>query len=240
MLTTFQSFNFIYLLPEYFLAFSVLTLTLFLSITTRTIQEKIAQRLVEPLVFTCMFIIFCVFLILISLKPTNILIYDAQFIFDQLSYFFQFFLLILVFVFFLIAQENLYILFYKKMEYILLFLGSLLGALLLVCSNDLLSIYLNVELMSLAFYCLAAARKKSSASTESGVKYFILGAFSSVFLLLGISFLYGICGTINLSELRLFLLCQSSSDPLFFQLEKAYLFLGISFFFKVSAAPFHF
>jgi len=134
----------------------------------------------------------------------------------------------------------LLIIFYKKAEYILLFLGALLGALMLVCSNDLLSIYLNIELMSLAFYCLAAARKKSSASTEAGVKYFLLGSFSSVFLLLGIVLIYGIYGTINLSELELLLLDQTENDLRFPLLEKAYMLIAVAFFFKTSAAPFHF
>jgi len=122
----------------------------------------------------------------------------------------------------------------------LLFLGALLGALMLVCSNDLLSIYLNIELMSLAFYCLAAARKKSAASTEAGVKYFLLGSFSSVFLLLGIALIYGLYGTINLSELELLLLDQTENDLRFPLLEKAYMLIAVAFFFKTSAAPFHF
>lgn len=64
-------------------------------------------------------------------------------------------------------------------------------------SNDLLTAYLSIELSSLAFYTLASFRKISSYSVESGIKYFVTGAVSSTFFLLGSSFIYGFTGSIN-------------------------------------------
>lgn len=240
MLSILNKSNFLFFLPEYFLGLAILCLILFVSIIMKLESEWHAKRVGLALIPTCMFVVFCTLLILSSIEVTNVLFYDTQFIFDYLARFMQVFLLILVFLFFSFSRDNLLIIFYKKAEYMLLFLGALLGALFLVCSNDLLAIYLNIELMSLAFYCLAAARKKSVASTEAGVKYFLLGSFSSVFLLLGIVLLYGTYGTVNLSELHLLLLDQQSDDELFPLLEKAYLLISLAFFFKVSAAPFHF
>lgn len=72
-----------------------------------------------------------------------------------------------------------------------------------MCScNDLLTAYLAIELSSLAFYILASFRKVSTYSVESGIKYFITGAISSAFFLLGSSFIYGAIGSINFDDFR--------------------------------------
>ena len=80
-------------------------------------------------------------------------------------------------------------------EYFLLLGLSLLGVLTIVQSNDLITLYLAIELQSLAFYVLASFKVYSNFSTEAGLKYFILGAFSSGILLLGSSLVYGFTGT---------------------------------------------
>jgi NADH:ubiquinone oxidoreductase subunit 2 (subunit N) len=87
-------------------------------------------------------------------------------------------------------------------EYILLILFSILGLFLLCSSNDLITAYLAIELQSLAFYILAAFKKNSTFSVESGLKYFILGAFSSSLFLFGSSLIYGISGTISFENFK--------------------------------------
>lgn len=82
------------------------------------------------------------------------------------------------------------------------FLFAILGILIMCSCNDLLTAYLAIELSSLAFYILASFRKVSVYSVESGIKYFIIGAISSAFFLLGSSFLYGAIGSINFSDFR--------------------------------------
>jgi NADH-quinone oxidoreductase subunit N len=84
-------------------------------------------------------------------------------------------------------------------EYLLITLFAVLGLMLLCSSNDLLTAYLAIELSSLASYVLASFRKTSNYSVESGLKYFITGAISSAFFLLGSSFIYGLTGSINFS-----------------------------------------
>jgi len=76
-------------------------------------------------------------------------------------------------------------------------------------SNDLLTAYLSIELSSLAFYILASFRKVSSYSVESGIKYFITGAVSSTFFLLGSSFIYGFTGSINFSDFFFLFECSA-------------------------------
>ena len=83
------------------------------------------------------------------------------------------------------------------------FLFAVLGILLMCSCNDLLLAYLAIELSSLAFYILASFRKLSAYSVESGIKYFIIGAISSAFFLLGSSFIYGAIGSVNFCDIRI-------------------------------------
>ena len=90
----------------------------------------------------------------------------------------------------------------NQYEYILMFLFAILGFFLLCSSNDLITAYLAIELQSLSFYVLAAFKKNSTFSVNAGLKYFILGAFSSSLFLLGSSFIYGFTGTLNFEDLK--------------------------------------
>ncbi|MGN6701639.1 MAG: NADH-quinone oxidoreductase subunit N, partial [Burkholderiaceae bacterium] len=85
-------------------------------------------------------------------------------------------------------------------EYYALSLFALLGQLVMVSGNNMLIIYLGVELMSLSTYALVALRRANSMSTEAAMKYFILGAMSSGFLLYGISMIYGATRSLNLTD----------------------------------------
>ena len=85
----------------------------------------------------------------------------------------------------------------QKFEYGALFLLSTLGMLMLISANDLIALYLGLELMSLALYVVAASNRDNVRSTEAGLKYFVLGALSSGMLLYGASLIYGFTGTVN-------------------------------------------
>jgi proton-translocating NADH-quinone oxidoreductase chain N len=130
-------------------------------------------------------------------------------------------------------------------EYFILILFSVFGLLCFIASFDLISMYISLEVQSLAFYILASLRKDSSFSTEAGLKYFILGAFSSGILLLGISFIYGVVGTTNFENLGKFFIGFDFfifSADIFDVNNRIILgiiciFIGILF--KLTAAPFH-
>ena len=92
----------------------------------------------------------------------------------------------------------------NNFEYVILISISVLGLLLLCSANDLLTAYLTIELHSIAFYIMAAFKRDSSYSIESGLKYFIIGALSSAFLLFGSSIIYGFTGTLLFDDLRMF------------------------------------
>ena len=130
-------------------------------------------------------------------------------------------------------------------EYLLILLFAVLGLMLLCSSNDLLTAYLSIELVSLSSYILAAFRKTSSYSAEAGVKYLVTGAISSAFFLLGSSFIYGASGTTNITDFWLIIsddgwfYPSSSSSLLEPFLEIGLAFVIFSLFIKLALAPFH-
>ena len=133
----------------------------------------------------------------------------------------------------------------NNFEYIVLVSISVLGLLLLCSSNDLITAYLAIELQSVAFYIMSAFKKTSGYSIESGLKYFIIGALSSTFFLLGSAIIYGFFGSLNFDDLQIF--CSLANLPLssvdshvFTFLYLGFFFLCVSLFIKLSIAPFHF
>jgi len=121
-------------------------------------------------------------------------------------------------------------------EFYVLALFALLGQMVMISGNNFLSIYLGLELMSLSLYALVALRRDHSMSTEAAMKYFILGALASGFLLYGISMLYGATGSLDLTEVA-----RRAADG---TIKPNILVFGIVFVvaglaFKLGAVPFH-
>lgn len=122
-----------------------------------------------------------------------------------------------------------------KFEYAILVLLATLGMMLMVSANDLMSLYIGLELQSLSLYVLAAIKRDDARSTEAGLKYFVLGALSSGMLLYGASLLYGFTGHTNLQEIVQVIAIEGRSIGLIFGL--VFLLAGVAF--KISAVPFH-
>ena len=124
----------------------------------------------------------------------------------------------------------------KNFEIPILFLFSTLGMMLMISSNNLMSMYLAIELQSLSLYVVAAIKRDSISSAESGVKYFILGALSSGILLYGFSLIYGFTGSMNFNEINSYLFKYKNLNlGLIFGL--VFVIVGLAF--KLSAVPFH-
>ncbi|MBK4734122.1 NADH-quinone oxidoreductase subunit NuoN [Noviherbaspirillum pedocola] len=121
-------------------------------------------------------------------------------------------------------------------EFYVMSLFALVGQMVMVSANNFLAIYLGLELMSLSTYALVALRRDHTASTEAAMKYFILGAMASGFLLYGISMLYGATGSLDLSEVaRVTASGTANHTVLVFGI--VFVVAGIAF--KLGAAPFH-
>ncbi len=122
-------------------------------------------------------------------------------------------------------------------EYYTLMFGMIIGMFMLISANDLILIYLSLELLSLSSYVLAGFIKLSSRSSEAALKYILYGAVSSGIMLFGISLLYGLTGSTNLYEINSYL--QSfTGNNLLIALSSILIFAGIGY--KISAVPFHF
>ena len=126
-------------------------------------------------------------------------------------------------------------------EYIILMILAVVGMMLVVSSYDLIAMYLAIELQSFCMYIIASFKRDSEFSTEAGLKYFILGAFSSGLLLFGGSLLYGFTGTTNYQQLfQVFSTIEETSDiNTSNAIILGILFILIGMLFKLSAAPFH-
>jgi NADH-quinone oxidoreductase subunit N len=120
-------------------------------------------------------------------------------------------------------------------EYLALLLLGTIGLMLLVSAEDLLMIFISLELASLSLYILTAFNKRNGRSAEAALKYFMFGGMSAAFLLFGFSLLYGLAGSTNLREIAL-ALPGRGLDPL---LLVAIVTTVIGFGFKVAAVPFH-
>lgn len=146
----------------------------------------------------------------------------------------------------------------RSSEYSIIALFTVVGGILLITSNDLVSMYLSIELQSFGLYVLATIYRDSQAATYAGLKYFLLGGLSSGFILLGSSIIYAYSGVTNLESIYL-LMSESAANDLSVGLnsetnltallsfsknyqgpvEIGLLVMTVGFLFKVASAPFH-
>jgi NADH-quinone oxidoreductase subunit N len=124
---------------------------------------------------------------------------------------------------------------FDKFEFPVLVLLSTLGMMMMVSANDMLALYMGLELQSLALYVVAAINRDSSKATEAGLKYFVLGALSSGMLLYGISLIYGFTGQISFAGIAGAL--EGGERELGFIVGLVFVLAGLAF--KISAVPFH-
>ena len=122
-----------------------------------------------------------------------------------------------------------------RFEFPVLLVLATLGIMLMISANDLISLYLSLELQSLALYVVAAINRDSLRSTEAGLKYFVLGALSSGMLLYGMSLVYGFTGNTGFDEIAKVLMAGKPQLGLIFGL--VFILAGLAF--KISAVPFH-
>lgn len=127
---------------------------------------------------------------------------------------------------------------YPVGEYYPLILFTTAGAMWMASGTDMMTIFLGLEVMSISLYVLAGFFRNDVRSNEAGLKYFLLGAFSTGFLLYGIALIYGVTGSTRLSEIGVFLNAHTSllSNPMTLA---GIMLLSVGFLFKIAAAPFH-
>ena len=214
--------------PEIFL--SVYAMVALLGVIY-TAKDALAKRVTW---ITAFIFILVAFLIIFSEEKTEIA-FGGMFINDAFSRFSEIIILLSASVVLVMGQEYMSRRGFLRFEYPLIVTLSIVGMMVMVSAGDLMSLYMGLELQSLALYVIAAFKKDSVKSTEAGLKYFVLGALSSGLLLYGSALVYGYSGTTLFSGI----LSNVNADPpslgLLFGL--ALVIAGLAF--KVSAVPFH-
>jgi NADH-quinone oxidoreductase subunit N len=122
-----------------------------------------------------------------------------------------------------------------KFEFPVLVLLATTGMMMMISANDLIALYVGLELQSLSLYVVAAFDRRSARSSEAGLKYFVLGALSSGMLLYGASLIYGFTGSTLFTDIAAAVQPSGANIGLIFGL----VFLVTGFAFKISAVPFH-
>lgn len=205
-----QNFN---IIPEFFLGLSLIYIVLYSTIIC--CYKKYYNLIFSSIVNLSILVLF--FVTFLFYNDTHICLNFTNFfntiISDNLSFFSKFLIALCSLCFLFFFQQSLKFQKINHFEYVLLLLFALLGVFLLCSSNDLITAYLSIELQSLVFFVLAAFKKNSAFSVEAGLKYFVLGAFTTSLFLFGSSFVYGLTGTTNFEDLKD--LCLISTDELY-------------------------
>ena len=214
--------------PEIFL--SVYAMVALLGVVY-TSKDELAKRVTWV---TAFIFILVAFLIIFSEEKTGIA-FGGMFIDDAFSRFSKIIILLSAAVVLVMGQEYMSRRGFLRFEYPLIVTLSVVGMMVMVSAGDLMSLYMGLELQSLALYVIAAFKKDSVKSTEAGLKYFVLGALSSGLLLYGSALVYGYSGTTLFSGILSNVSTDTPSLGLLFGL--ALVIAGLAF--KVSAVPFH-
>jgi NADH-quinone oxidoreductase subunit N len=163
--------------------------------------------------------------------------FGGMFIADGYSLFFKVIFCINVILTVLISMKYVVIEKINYGEYYGIMLFSTIGMMVMASAAELIVLYVGLELMALSTYILAGFKRYDIRSNEAALKYFLLGAFSSAFLLYGISLIYGLTGTTELKAIAQFISQKGlSGNP---ALMLSVVLFAVAFSFKIAAAPFH-
>jgi NADH-quinone oxidoreductase subunit N len=177
-------------------------------------------------------------LALVTTAPTeSLLLFDGSYISDSLSQILKLSSVILVGVGFVYARDYLKQNQLLKGEFYVLGLFGLLGMMVMMSANSMLTMYLGLETLALSQYALVAFDRNSKSGAESAMKYFVLGAIASGALLYGISWIYGVTGSLQFQDIAAAISANPEMNgmPLWFGV--AFVLVGIAF--KFGAVPFH-
>jgi NADH-quinone oxidoreductase subunit N len=168
------------------------------------------------------------------IAPQQANVFDGMLVIGPQTQPIQIALIVLTILVILISRESTFTTHIS--EYLALILFAAAGMMFLVSSQNILSIFISLELLSLSLYILAAFNKRSARSAEAALKYFLFGGTSAAFMLFGLSLVYGLSGSTNLTRIA----SAVKGPPLDPQLAAAIVMTIIGFGFKVAAVPFHF
>jgi len=227
---TFESLNIAIALPEVFLltmACLVLVVDVYLPEERKNVSYVLSQ----------LSLIIALVLVLTNQTDTRVLAFNDLFVQDAMADALKLFILIISFGVFVYSREYLQARNIFKGEFYVLGLFSIVGMMLMVSANNLLMLYLGLELLSLCLYALVAFNRDDGNASEAAMKYFVLGAIASGMLLYGMSILYGLSGSLQLSEIAHAVSQAEGAQNI--GMIFALVFIVVALAFKLGAVPFH-
>ena len=233
---TFESLNIAIAMPEVFLlamACLVLVVDVYLPQDKRNLTYVFAQF---SLIITLV-------LLLANQTDSRVLAFNDLFVQDAMADALKMFIIIISFGVFVYSREYLQSRDIFKGEFYVLGLFSILGMMLMVSANNLLMLYLGLELLSLCLYALVAFSRDDGNASEAAMKYFVLGAIASGMLLYGMSILYGLSGSLQITEIAHAVIAtttgQGADNAQNIGMIFALVFIVVALAFKLGAVPFH-
>ena len=221
-----MSFNIAHSLPELILAVGALFLLLFGAIRGKENDGPVTEIAVG--------VLGAAILAILLGSHAKAIVFEGAFIDDAFGRYMKVLALVGAVVTLLMGQSFLAREKIDKFEYPILVILSTLGAMILISATGLITLYLGLELMSLALYVIAAFHRDNLKASEAGLKYFVLGALSSGMLLYGASLLYGFAGTVEFTGIAHAIGGKAQLGVVF-----GLVFLMAGLAFKMSAVPFH-
>lgn len=227
--------NIVPALPELFLAGVIMLLLMFGVFQKGGLNDNDEGtfRIVSMLSIVSLLLAVC---LLVPVAGPRVLTFADMFVTDKFAVFCKALVLIAAALGILISRDFMERHHIARFEYPILIVFASLGMLLMISANDLVSLYVGLEMQSLSLYVMAAIQRDDNRATEAGLKYFVLGAVASGLLLYGSSFVYGFAGTTNFEALATLFAGQA---PVSTGLVIGIVFIMAGLAFKVSAVPFH-
>ncbi len=229
--------NLVPAMPEIFLSIMIMAL-LMLGVFLKTDTPEGAISTSRKVSNLSILTLILAGILVLAVSGGTIQTFNGLFITDPFAVFVKILILIGAALTLLISRSYLEMHDMGRFEYGVLCVFATLGMLMMVSANDLISLYIGLEMQSLSLYVVAAFRRDDQRSTESGLKYFVLGALASGMLLYGSSMIYGFTGTTNFSVLAdMFSQNPDGTPSLGIVVGIVFIIAGLAF--KVSAVPFH-
>lgn len=232
--------NFIFFLPEFFLILNLL----FLCIMIPFFSNKNIYKYIDIINFIEIYIIIN-FLIYIFLNINSIgfnehVIFNFIFLNNNITIFLKIFVIFISILLLIVTKDHIKVIFKNQRDFYIIFFFSIISIVCLIMCFDLIYAALIIQLQNLAFYILFALNTQKNKAIEGSLKYFFLSSVGFGLYLFGVSLIYNFTGTTKINELYYIFLFDNNN----FIFEKFFslglLLICLSFFFKLSIAPFHF
>ncbi len=229
--------NLIPALPELFMAVAAMALLMLGAFHDRS-TEKEANKAARLVLYLSVLALGLATLLLVMVPDGRVVAFNGLFVTDPFATFFKVLVLLASGLALIISRDYLERQGVARFEYGVLMMFATLGMMMMVSANDLISLYVGLEMQSLSLYVIAAFQREDPRSTEAGLKYFVLGALASGMMLYGASLIYGFTGATGFDALAAhFEGANGHAPPLGLVIGLVFLLAGLAF--KISAAPFH-